>query len=413
MLQTPPESQPDYLGHIIAMHQSLVFEQELEQRKENSLYRSRLLAQSPSAPEMLVEGECLLAFNSNDYLGFANHPELKKAFISGVEKWGVGSGSAHLVTGHTAAHHQLEDELAAFTGRQRALLFSSGYMANLAMVTALADKNDHVFEDRLNHASLIDAGNLAAAKMHRYQHADVDSLQRMLRRVEKGNRMIVTDGVFSMDGDIAPLLELSELAQTDDALLAVDDAHGFGVLGDTGAGSIERAGLSTQQVPVLMGTLGKAIGCAGAFIAADEIIIETLIQKARSYIYTTAQPAAIACATSAALKLLDSESWRRVHLAELVARFKQGALQLGLSLMESSTAIQPLLAGSSRQAVAWAEQLRQQGILVTAIRPPTVPKDTARLRITFSAAHTEQQVDRLLDALSRLDRERGGHESLV
>jgi len=377
---------------------------ELKQRKDNSLYRARLLTESPNAPEMIIEGERLLAFNSNDYLGLANHPALKKAFIAGAEKWGVGSGSAHLVTGHTAAHHQLEEELAAFTGRDRALLFSSGYMANLAMVMALTDKNDHVFEDRLNHASLIDAGNLAAARMHRYQHAEVASLQRMLDQVESGNKMIVTDGVFSMDGDIAPIKELSDVAQGNEALLAVDDAHGFGVLGESGAGSIEQAGLSSQQVPVLMGTLGKAMGCAGAFITADEVIIETLIQKARSYIYTTAQPAAIAVATSAALKLLETEAWRRDHLASLVQRFKQGASQLGLSLMASSTAIQPLLAGSSQQAIAWARQLRQQGILVTAIRPPTVPKDTARLRITFSAAHTEEQVDRLLDALSQLNR---------
>jgi len=378
---------------------------ELKQRKDDSLYRARLLTESPNAPEMIIDGERLLAFNSNDYLGLANHPALKKAFIAGAEKWGVGSGSAHLVMGHTAVHHQLEEQLAAFTGRDRALLFSSGYMANLAMVTALTDKNDHVFEDRLNHASLIDAGNLAAARMHRYQHADVASLQRMLNRVESGNKMIVTDGVFSMDGDIAPIKELSDVAQGNEALLAVDDAHGFGVLGESGAGSIEQAGLSSQQVPVLMGTLGKAMGCAGAFIAADEVIIETLIQKARSYIYTTAQPAAIAVATSAALKLLETETWRRDHLASLVQRFKQGASQLGLSLMASPTAIQPLLAGSSKQAIAWAQQLRRQGILVTAIRPPTVPKDTARLRITFSAAHTEEQVDRLLDALSQLNRD--------
>ncbi|NNJ91921.1 MAG: 8-amino-7-oxononanoate synthase [Gammaproteobacteria bacterium] len=381
------------------------FQQDIEQRKENSLYRSRLLTESPSAPEMVIEGKRLLAFNSNDYLGLANHPELKKAFIAGAEKWGVGSGSAHLVTGHTTAHHQLEEELAAFTGREKALLFSSGYMANLAMVTALIEKNGHVFEDRLNHASLIDAGHLAAAKMHRYQHADVASLQRMFDRVESPNKMIVTDGVFSMDGDIAPLKQLSQVAQDNDALLAVDDAHGFGVLGETGAGSIEQAGLSSRQVPVIMGTLGKAMGCAGAFIAADEVVIETLIQKARSYIYTTAQPAAIAVATSAALKLLETEAWRRQHLASLVERFKQGASQLGLSLMPSPTAIQPLLAGSSQRAIAWAEQLRQRGILVTAIRPPTVPKDTARLRITLSAAHTEEQVDRLLQALGQLNRD--------
>ena len=402
MLQTPPESQPGHQGYLV-MHQRFDLQQELEQRKTDSLYRSRLVSESPSGPEIIIRGECLLAFNSNDYLGLANHPQLKTAFIKAAEKWGVGSGSAHLVTGHTTAHHQLEEELAAFCGRQRALLFSSGYMANLALVTSFADKGDHVFEDRLNHASLIDAGNLSAAKMHRYQHADMDSLQRMMDKVESGNRMIVTDGVFSMDGDIAPLTELANIASAKGALLAVDDAHGLGVLGNGGAGSVEQAGLDSSQVPLLMGTLGKAMGCAGAFIAGDEVLIETLIQKARSYIYTTAQPAALAAATSAALKLLETESWRREHLAALVERFRKEAVKLGLPLMDSTTAIQPLLAGSSETALAWAQQLRQEGILVTAIRPPTVPRDTARLRITFSAAHTEAQVDQLLHALGGLD----------
>jgi 8-amino-7-oxononanoate synthase len=379
-------------------------QKDLNQRQQQSLYRSRLVVDSPSGPEVCIKGKRLLAFNSNDYLGLANHPELKKAFIAAVQKWGVGSGSAHLVTGHTTAHHQLEEDLAEFTGRQRALLFSSGYMANLALGTALASRGDHVFGDRLNHASLIDAGNLAQAKMYRYQHADCASLRRMLNNVESGGKMIITDGVFSMDGDIAPLKELATVAADSDALLAVDDAHGFGVVGERGAGSVEQAALSPQQVPVLMGTLGKALGCAGAFIAADEVIIETLIQKARSYIYTTAQPAAVAAATSAALKLLETESWRREYLASLVDRFRHGASQIGLPLMASATAIQPLLAGSCEHAVAWAQQLMQHNILVTAIRPPTVPQGTARLRITLSATHTKEQVDQLLEALSQLSR---------
>ena len=386
--------------YLQALGQQL--ENQLQQRKQQSLYRSRLIVDSPSAPEIDVEGEHLLAFCSNDYLGLANHPALKKAFVAAAERWGVGSGSAHLVTGHTTAHHQLEEELAAFTGREQALLFSSGYMANLALITTFSDKADHVFEDKLNHASLIDGGSLTAARLHRYLHADVESLQRQLATVTSGEKLIVTDGVFSMDGDIAPLPEIAAVTERDSALLMVDDAHGVGVLGEHGRGSLEHFALTSEQVPLLMGTLGKALGCAGAFIAGDRVFIETLIQKARSYIFTTAQPAAVAAASSAALKLIDTESWRREYLASLVQRFRQGAVQLGLSLLDSQTPIQPLIAGSAEQAVRWAAQLRQHGLLVTAIRPPTVPEGKARLRITFSANHSEQQVDRLLDVLSLL-----------
>ena len=377
-------------------------ETELQQRKARSLYRSRLIVESPSAPEVVVDGERLLTFCGNDYLGLANHPDVISAFVKAAQQWGVGSGSAHLVTGHTTAHHQLEEQLAAFTGRQQALLFSSGYMANLALITSFSGRGDHVFEDKLNHASLIDAGGLTAARIHRYVHADMDSLQRQLATVTSGDKLIVSDGVFSMDGDIAPLADMAAAAQQHDALLMVDDAHGLGVVGATGRGTLEHFSLTAQQVPLLMGTLGKALGTAGAFIAADRLFIETLIQKARSYIFTTAQPAAVAAATITALKLIDTESWRREQLAALVERFKQGAAQLGLPLMSSQTPIQPLLAGSAEQALSWAGQLRQQGLLVTAIRPPTVPEGKARLRITLSASHTEQQVDQLLEALSCL-----------
>ena len=377
-------------------------EAELAQRKTRSLYRSRRVINSPSAPVVEVEGKHLLTFCSNDYLGLANHPAVKQAFVAGAERWGVGSGSAHLVTGHTSAHHQLEEELAAFTGRERALLFSSGYMANLALITSFSGKGDHVFEDKLNHASLIDGGSMTAASMHRYLHADVSSLKRQLATVNTGEKLIATDGVFSMDGDIAPLPGIVQFAEESAALLMVDDAHGIGVLGENGGGTLAHFELTAQQVPLLMGTLGKAFGCAGAFVAADRVYIETLIQKARSYIFTTAQPAAVAEASRAALRLVVKESWRREYLASLVQRFRQGAEQLGLPLLQSQTPIQPLLAGSAARAVRWAEQLYQQGILVTAIRPPTVPEDTARLRITFSAIHSEEQVDQLLDALSHL-----------
>lgn len=377
-------------------------ENDIAQRKANSLYRARLTVDSPSGPLVNVDGERLLSFCSNDYLGLANHPVLKKAFVDAAEKWGVGSGSAHLVTGHTQLHHELEQRLAEFTGRERALLFSSGYMANLALVNAFTAKQDEIYQDRLNHASLIDAGNLSPSKMRRYQHCDVASLERMLASQQTGEKMILTDAVFSMDGDIAPLDQIAEKAAEHDALFAVDDAHGFGVLGDSGAGSLEHFQLNTDQVPLLMCTLGKAMGCAGAFIAGDEIYIETLIQKARSYIYTTAQPAAIAAAALAAIQLQTQESWRREKVLALAARFKQGAKQLGLPLLDSITPIQPLITGTSEAASKWAQALRKNGILVTAIRPPTVPQNTARLRITFSAEHTEQQVDQLLEALEAI-----------
>jgi len=377
-------------------------EQDLARRQQNSLYRAPRIVSSPSGPEMELDGEQLLTFCSNDYLGLANHPDVKKAFVKAANQWGAGSGSAHLVTGHTQLHQQLEEALAAFTGHQRALLFSSGYMANLALLNGLTEKGDHVFQDKLNHASLIDSGRLMDAKMYRYLHADVSSLGRQLATVGSGQKFVVTDGVFSMDGDIAPLREMAFMAQDDDFVLMVDDAHGLGVLGENGRGSMEHFKLGTKQVPVLMGTLGKALGCAGAFIAADEVVIETLIQRARPYIYTTAQPAAMAAATLKALQLAELESWRREHLQTLIKRFSKGARQLGLPLMHSMTPIQPILAGTAVKALSWAEQLRQRQILVTAIRPPTVPDETARLRITFSAAHSESQVDRLLDALARI-----------
>ncbi len=371
----------------------------IERRKQQSLYRHPRIVESPPAPVMEVDGKRLLTFCSNDYLGLANHPGLTGAFVEAAREWGVGSGSAHLVTGHTRLHQQLEEQLAEFTGYPRALLFSSGYMANLALLNGLVEKNDHVFSDKLNHASLVDSGRLSDAKIHRYVHADIASLQRQLDTVAAGNRFIITDGVFSMDGDLAPLKEMSFMAEDQNLILMVDDAHGFGVLGEHGRGSIEHFSLNSKKVPVMMGTLGKALGCAGAFIAADDVIIETLIQQARSYIYTTAQPAAMAAATSAALQLLDSESWRREKLSGLIKHFTKGAKQLGLPMMHSVTPIQPLLAGDAARAVRWADELLQRNILVTAIRPPTVPEGTARLRITLSAAHTEEQVDQLLDAL--------------
>ncbi len=346
----------------------------------------------------------MLAFCSNDYLGLAAHPEVRAAFQRGAERYGVGSGAAHLISGHSRAHHALEEELAAFTGRPRALLFSTGYMANLGLVSALMGRGDQLFEDRLNHASLIDAAQLSRARLRRYAHGDMSVLGDQLDQAPVGERMILTDGVFSMDGDLAPLPELAALARRHRAWLMVDDAHGLGVLGESGAGSLEHFGLGSAQVPILMGTLGKALGGFGAFVAGSDDLIETLIQQARSYIYTTAPPPALAEAVRASLRLVRDEPWRRERLGQLVARFRAGTAKLGLPLMTSTTPIQPLLAGSAERALAWSRQLEEQGILVTAIRPPTVPEGSARLRITLSAAHSDDQLERLLAALAELPR---------
>ncbi|MGD2118804.1 MAG: 8-amino-7-oxononanoate synthase [Chromatiales bacterium] len=381
------------------------FQQELLKRRHEHRYRMRSVVDSAAATEVVVDGKPMLSFCSNDYLGLANHPDIKQVFMQAVERWGVGSGSAHLVAGHTREHHLLEEELAEFTGRPRALLFSSGYMANQGIITGLLEKGDQLFQDKLNHASLVDAGLLAASDFHRFQHKDMASLQRQLETFTSGSKIVVSDGVFSMDGDVADLPQLAQLCQQHQALLMIDDAHGFGVLGEHGRGSVAAAGLDWQQVPLYMATLGKALGSAGAFIAADEDIIEILIQKARSYIYTTASPPAVAAATRAALKIMQADDWRRDRLQQIVQRFKQGADELGLSLLPSDTPIQPLLAGSSEQALAWSQQLKERGILITAIRPPTVPQGTARLRITFSAEHSDVQVDQLLEQLGQLPQE--------
>jgi 8-amino-7-oxononanoate synthase len=310
-----------------------------------------------------------------------------------------------LVNGHSRPHQQLEEALAAFTGRERALLFSTGYMANLGVVNALlTGRNDVVYADRLNHASLVDAGLLSGAKLIRYPHNDTTSLgKRLLAQADNANtQLILTDGVFSMDGDVAPLNKLATMAQHHDAWLMVDDAHGFGVLGNTGAGLVEAQGLTQTDVPILMATLGKALGTAGAFIAGSHDLIEYLIQTARTFIYTTAQPPAIAAATLKSLELVQTESWRREHLRELIQQFRHGAAQLGLPLMASDTAIQPILVGSSEKALAISRQLEERGLLVTAIRPPTVPDGTARLRVTLSAAHTASDVEQLLTALAQI-----------
>ncbi|SEL42722.1 8-amino-7-oxononanoate synthase [Ectothiorhodospira marina] len=378
----------------------------LQALRSEHRYRSRRILEGPQQPEQRIDGRSVLAFCSNDYLGLANHPQVIQALRRGADTYGVGAGAAHLVNGHTRAHHALEDELAAFTGRDRALLFSTGYMANLGVAQALLRRGDRLFEDRLNHASLIDAAMISGARLSRYRHADAGDLARRLGRTvrldDDRDTLISTDAVFSMDGNLAPLETLASLADTHGCWLMADDAHGIGVLGQQGAGTLEYLGLTQAQVPILMGTLGKALGTSGAFVAGPDDLIETLIQSARTYIYTTAMPAAVAEATRASLHIVQQEPERRRHLRALVEHFRDGVGQLGLELMESTTPIQPIVVGASEKALQWSDALLQQGLLVPAIRPPTVPQGRARLRVTLSATHSRAQVDRLLQALAGL-----------
>ena len=374
---------------------------QLEQLKRQGLYRSRRIVDGPQGALLQVDGKRVVNFCSNDYLGLASHPDVAAAFKTAVDRYGVGSGSAHLICGHSSAHHALEEELAEFAGRERALLFSTGYMANLGVISALVGHGDVVLQDRLNHASLLDGGLLSRAKFKRYRHADNADVQARLIDCS-GKSMIVSDGVFSMDGDLADLPGLAKLALQYQAGLLIDDAHGLGVLGKTGGGIVEHYGLSQADVPILMGTLGKAFGTFGAFVAGSADLIELLIQKARSYVFTTAMPAAIAEATRVSLRLLQTETWRRAKLQTLVEHFRRCAQQQGLVLMDSFTAIQPILIGDSQRAVDISSALLAQGFWVSAIRPPTVPAGTARLRVTLSAEHEIHQVDALLDALGKV-----------
>ena len=338
-------------------------------------------------------------FCSNDYLGLATHPEINQALKKAVDQYGTGSGASHLISGHSTAHQQLEEQLAEFTGRPRALLYSTGYMANMGTINALVGRHDLVLQDQLNHASLLDGGHLSRATSQRYKHSDLDNLQQRLEQSTATRKLIVTDGVFSMDGDLAPLEQLSEIATAHNGWLMVDDAHGFGVLGKQGGGLVEELNLSHKQVPVLVGTLGKSFGTFGAFVAGSEALIESLIQFSRSYIYTTAMPPAIAAATLTSLKIVREETWRREKLASLTSQFRRGAEQIGLQLMDSLTPIQPVVINDDQKVMQISAALREQGFLVGAIRPPTVPVGSGRLRITFSADHSEQQVEQLLNAL--------------
>jgi 8-amino-7-oxononanoate synthase len=364
-------------------------------------YRRVRIRSGGQGVNIVLDGKAMLSFCSNDYLGLAAHPDLKKAFMDAVNAEGVGSGAAHLLSGHSRYHQQLEEALAEFTGQQRVLLFSSGYQANLGVIDGLMSRGDKVIQDKLNHASLLDGGRLSEAKQCRYLHGDMSALERRLVESNAADErcLVVSDGVFSMDGDIAPLPELLALAEKYHAGVLIDEAHGIGVLGAHGKGCLEHWQIESDTLPIMMGTFGKAFGTAGAFVAADEVVIETLIQQSRTFVYTTAQPAAIAAATLASLKLVEIDHWRREHLQDLIQQFRSGARQLGLTLMDSVTPIQPIVLADVKRAVQVGQALEGKGFLVGVIRPPTVPEGSARLRVTLSAAHTKQDVTGLLDAL--------------
>ncbi len=348
-----------------------------------------------------VDGRSLLNFCGNDYLGLSQHFAVTTALQEAASREGAGGVASHLVCGHHALHAQVEHALADWLGVPGALLFGSGFMANLAVVQSLLDDDGLCVQDRLNHASLIDAARLAGCRLRRYPHADAEGALRQLRAEPDAVAMLITDGVFSMDGDVAPLRELALIARAQKALLYVDDAHGVGVLGPDGRGSVAEAGLSVEQVPLQLVTLGKALGGYGAAVVGDADVIAHLAETARPYLYTTALPPAQAAATLAAIGIARREHWRREKLRQLAARFRERARTHGLELLPSDTAIQPVLCGEDARAIAMAQQLEQNGYWVAAIRPPTVPEGRARLRVTLSALHGIGDVDGLVDALAR------------
>lgn len=362
-------------------------------RQQTERWRTRQVAKSNT-----------LDFAGNDYLGLAQDPRVSEAQAAGARRYGAGAGASHLVSGHLEVHDALEEALARWTGRERALLFSTGYMANLGVLQALADRHTAIFQDRLNHASLIDGAALSGARSRRFHHRDTSDLENLLGRSESAHKLVVSDGVFSMDGDVADITRLVAVSQRHNAWLMIDDAHGVGVLGENGSGCVGSAWDSTE-VPILVGTLGKALGTAGAFVAGDAALIDHLVQFSRSYIYTTAQPPAIAAATLTALEIVQSEPEHRTNLNANIAYFRREALSVGLPLTTSVTPIQPLILGDETRTLHWAVQLRQRGIQVGAIRPPTVAKGEARLRVTLSARHQRGDIDRLLEALAACQRE--------
>jgi 8-amino-7-oxononanoate synthase len=385
-------TRPDLLARVVAAQ---------AERERASLLRRLRTVEAVEGAHIVVDGRRLVNFASNDYLGLAQHPALREALARAAARWGVGASAAHLLGGHREEHAALEDALARWTGRERALLFSTGYMANLGVLCAQLGADDLCVQDKLDHASLLDAARLSGCTLKRYQHADMASATRQLAARPGAAALLASDGVFSMDGDVAPLCELAALAREQHATLMIDDAHGLGVLGPDGAGSVAEARLSQDDVPVLMGTLGKALGVAGAFVAGSAALIDGLVQQARTFVYTTALPPALAAATRVAIDITRFEGWRRERLAQLVAHFRNGAAARGIALLDSRTPIQPLLIGDADAALSLSQRLEEAGLYVPAIRPPTVAHGAARLRVALSTLHSERDVERLLDALAQ------------
>jgi 8-amino-7-oxononanoate synthase len=375
---------------------------ELADIERQGLHRTRRLLDSPQGAHVRVDGRNYLSFCSNDYLGLASDPRIAEAAAESIRHLGLGAGASHLVSGHHRIHDDLERALAKFVGLPRALLFSAGYLANLSVVTILAGRSSDVFADRLNHASLNDAMILSRARCKRYAHCDLAALESMLAGSDAADKIVITDAVFSMDGDIAPLSGIARLCERYGAWLVVDDAHGFGVLGAKGAGALTHFGLDSAHI-AYVGTLGKAAGVSGAFVAGSEQLIELLIQRARTYIYTTASPPPLAAALMKSVEIMQSEDWRRGRLVDLAARLSRRLELRKWRLAASQTAIQPLIVGDNSETVRLSDALATAGILVPAIRPPTVPKGSARLRISLSAAHTEADVDLLIETLQRIE----------
>ncbi|HEX7348308.1 MAG TPA: 8-amino-7-oxononanoate synthase [Rhodanobacteraceae bacterium] len=373
-------------------------------REREGLHRRLRTLGAARGPRVTIGGRELINFCSNDYLGLAADPRIVRALQDAANEAGVGATAAHLVCGHRREHAALAEALCEWTGRNAALLFSSGWLANLGVVQTLLDRDGVCVEDKLNHASLIDAARLAGAVLKRYPHADAAGAARQLALKPAAPTLLVTDGVFSMDGDVAPLPALAALGQADGATLMVDDAHGLGVMGPHGAGSVAAADLTQHDVPILMVTLGKSLGCMGAVVAGSRELIDGLTQFARTFVYTTALPPALAAAACEAVRIARDEDWRREKLQALVARLRHGATQLRMPLATSPSPIQPLILGDTERTLAAARALETAGLLVTAIRPPTVPAGRARLRITLSAAHDESDVDALLAALEHVRR---------
>ncbi|MGH8135237.1 MAG: 8-amino-7-oxononanoate synthase [Steroidobacteraceae bacterium] len=380
----------------------LLFASALAELDARGLRRNRrtVSRREPETAEIEVDGRRCVDFCSNDYLGLAAHPEVTQAFMDSARTHGVGARASHLITGHQPEHEALEQELAAFTGRERAIVFSTGYMANLGLVRTIAGRDAAVYGDSLNHASLIDAGRLSGATLNRYPHGDVATLEQQLAAQKTGMAVVLTDGVFSMDGDLAPLPALAAASSRHGAFLAVDDAHGLGVIGASGRGILEHYGLSQAEVPALVGTFGKALGTFGAFVAGSSELVDMLVQRARTYIYTTALPPAVAAATRAALAVSIAEPWRRERALALTRRFREQAQAAGITLAASDTPIQPIVLGGADEAVRASDALLERGYFVVAIRPPTVLTGTSRLRVTLSASHQDEDIEALVTALA-------------